>query len=143
MAADRLKCTSRRAEEDAARRDFTINGMFFDPEASKVIDFVGGRADLEARLDSGDRRSRRSVSRRIVCGCCARFASRPSSGSRSRPQTWEALRGECAPSITEISAERIREELVRIFLSPQSRARLGFARRQRIDGARFCRKSRR
>ena len=37
------------AEEDAARRDFTINGMFFDPEKEEVIDFVGGRADLEAR----------------------------------------------------------------------------------------------
>src|SRR5437588_5489718 len=37
-------------EEDAKRRDFTINGMFFDPVAEKVIDFVGGGADLEARL---------------------------------------------------------------------------------------------
>src|SRR6476660_3345473 len=33
------------AEEDAARRDFTVNGMFFDSEANEVIDFVGGRAD--------------------------------------------------------------------------------------------------
>src|SRR3954466_5766295 len=38
------------AEEDAARRDFTINGMFFDPEKDEVIDFVGGRADLERRV---------------------------------------------------------------------------------------------
>src|SRR6266404_9866128 len=38
------------AEEDAARRDFTINGMFFDPEKEEVIDFVGGRADLERKL---------------------------------------------------------------------------------------------
>src|SRR5437762_3192641 len=37
-------------EEDAKRRDFTINGMFYDPAAEQVIDFVGGRADLEARL---------------------------------------------------------------------------------------------
>ncbi|PYL40378.1 MAG: phosphohydrolase, partial [Verrucomicrobia bacterium] len=37
-------------EEDAKRRDFTINGMFYDPVATEVIDFVGGRADLEARL---------------------------------------------------------------------------------------------
>ena len=34
------------AEEDAARRDFTINGMFFDPEKQEVIDFVGGRVGL-------------------------------------------------------------------------------------------------
>ena len=38
------------AEEDAKRRDFTINGMFFDPAKDEVIDFVGGRADLEAKL---------------------------------------------------------------------------------------------
>src|ERR1044071_2811963 len=38
------------AKEDAARRDFTINGMFFDPENEEVIDFVGGRADLKAGI---------------------------------------------------------------------------------------------
>src|SRR4051812_16061272 len=37
-------------EEDARRRDFTINGMFFDPAKNEVIDFVGGRDDLEAKL---------------------------------------------------------------------------------------------
>ncbi|HEY3663982.1 MAG TPA: CCA tRNA nucleotidyltransferase, partial [Chthoniobacterales bacterium] len=35
-------------EEDAQRRDFTINGMFFDPPNESVIDFVGGREDLAA-----------------------------------------------------------------------------------------------
>src|ERR1041385_4428035 len=37
-------------EEDPPRRDFTINGMFFDPETDKVIDFIGGQADLDAGL---------------------------------------------------------------------------------------------
>src|SRR5207244_9428515 len=37
-------------EEDARRRDFTINGMFFDPAKNEVIDFVGGRDDLKAKL---------------------------------------------------------------------------------------------
>src|SRR5438874_1249973 len=37
-------------QEDAKRRDFTINGMFYDPATDKVIDFVDGRADLEAKL---------------------------------------------------------------------------------------------
>src|SRR5260370_1845544 len=37
-------------EEDAKRRDFTINGMFFDPEKNEVIDFIGGCADLGAKL---------------------------------------------------------------------------------------------
>jgi len=34
------------AEEDAQRRDFTINGLFFDPVAERLIDYVGGEADL-------------------------------------------------------------------------------------------------
>ena len=38
------------AREDALRRDFTINGMFFDPVSEEVIDFVGGRADLDRKL---------------------------------------------------------------------------------------------
>src|SRR5438309_297879 len=37
-------------EEDAKRRDFTINGMFFDPEKNEMIDFVGGRGDLDTKL---------------------------------------------------------------------------------------------
>src|SRR5213080_3190306 len=37
-------------EEDAKRRDFTINGMFFDPAKNEVIDFVGGKADLKAKI---------------------------------------------------------------------------------------------
>ena len=36
------------AEEDAVRRDFTVNGLFYDPATGEVIDYVGGRADLEA-----------------------------------------------------------------------------------------------
>src|SRR6202453_1152769 len=38
------------AEEDAQRRDFTINGMFYDPLENKLIDYVGGQADLQARI---------------------------------------------------------------------------------------------
>jgi len=36
-------------EEDAGRRDFTINGLFYDPLSGQILDFVGGRADLAAR----------------------------------------------------------------------------------------------
>nr|MBA2242434.1 CCA tRNA nucleotidyltransferase [Chthoniobacterales bacterium] len=104
------------AGEDAARRDFTINGMFFDPEAEKVIDFVGGRADLEARLIRaiGDP-TQRFVEDRLRMLRAVRFAT--TLGFEIESGTWAALR-ERAASIGEISAERIREELVRIFLSP-------------------------
>jgi len=103
-------------EEDAKRRDFTINGMFFDPVADKVIDFVGGRADLEARLVRaiGDPAQRFSEDRLRMLRA-VRFATML--GFKIDNQTWDALVA-TAPSINEISAERIRDELVRIFLSP-------------------------
>ncbi|MDQ2825237.1 MAG: CCA tRNA nucleotidyltransferase [Verrucomicrobiota bacterium] len=104
-------------EEDAKRRDFTINGMFFDPLANKVIDFVGGRADLEAKLVRaiGDAAQRFSEDRLRMLRA-VRFAT--VLDYKIDNHTWDALVAN-APSITEISAERIREELVRIFLSPQ------------------------
>src|SRR6266404_2812348 len=108
------------AEEDAARRDFTINGMFFDPEKEEVIDFVGGRADLERKLIRaiGDPAQRFAEDRLRVLRA-VRFAT--VLGFEIDPATWDAVRASAA-SINEISAERIREELVRIFLSP-NRAR--------------------
>jgi len=103
-------------QEDAARRDFTINGMFFDPIANEVIDFVRGRADLEARIiraigDPGQR----FTEYRLRMLRAVRFAT--VLGFEIEPRSWEALRQNSA-RINEISAERIREELVRIFLSP-------------------------
>jgi poly(A) polymerase len=104
------------AEEDAARRDFTINGMFFDPEAGEVIDFVNGRADLEARLIRaiGDPVQRFTEDRLRILRA-VRFAT--VLGFEIDPSTWDAVLAQ-ASSIKEISAERIREELVRIFMSP-------------------------
>jgi poly(A) polymerase len=104
------------AEADAARRDFTINGMFFDPEAGEVIDFVNGRADLQARLIRaiGDPAQRFAEDRLRILRA-VRFAT--VLGFEIEPSTWDAVVAH-ASSISEISAERIREELVRIFLSP-------------------------
>src|SRR3989440_9374898 len=104
-------------EEDAKRRDFTINGMFYDPVAEKVIDFVGGRADVEARLVRaiGDP-AQRFTEDRLRMLRAVRFAT--ALDYKIDNQTWDALVANAA-SINEISAERIREELVRIFLSPQ------------------------
>lgn len=105
------------AEEDAARRDFTINGMFFDPEAGQVIDFVGGRADLEARLIRAiGNPEQRFTEDRLRMLRAIRFAT--VLDFEIHPETWDAVVAH-APSIHQISAERIREELVRIFLSPQ------------------------
>src|SRR6476620_6740284 len=103
-------------EEDARRRDFTINGMFFDPAKNQVIDFVGGRADIEAKLVRaiGDPAQRFSEDRLRMLRS-VRFAALLD--FRIDQQTWDALVANAA-SINEISAERIREEIVRIFLSP-------------------------
>ena len=45
------------AEEDAKRRDFTINGLFLDPIEDRVIDFVGGQEDLKSKMPPRDRRA--------------------------------------------------------------------------------------
>jgi poly(A) polymerase len=103
-------------EEDAKRRDFTINGMFYDPVAEKVIDFVGGRTDIEAKLVRaiGDP-VQRFAEDRLRMLRAVRFAT--VLDYTIDKQTWDALIANAA-SINEISAERIREELVRIFRSP-------------------------
>ena len=103
-------------KEDAKRRDFTINGMFYDPVANEVIDFVGGRADLDAKLVRaiGDPAERFKEDRLRMLRA-VRFAA--VLDYKINNQTWDALAAN-AHAITEISAERIREELVRIFISP-------------------------
>ena len=104
-------------EEDAKRRDFTINGMFLDPVANEVIDFVGGRADIEGKLVRAiGEPAQRFMEDRLRMLRVVRFAT--ALGYEIDHQTWDALVANAA-SINEISAERIREELVRIFLSPQ------------------------
>jgi poly(A) polymerase len=103
-------------EEDAKRRDFTINGMFYDPAAQKLIDFVGGRIDLEAKLIRAiGEPAQRFQEDRLRMLRAVRFATVLDYKIDNR--TWEAIVAN-APSINQISAERIREELVRTFVSP-------------------------
>src|SRR5438093_2516984 len=92
-------------EEDAQRRDFTINGMFFDPVKEEVIDFVGGRADLKAKLiraigdpAQGFAEDRLRVLRAISFATVLEF--------EIENETSSALQ-QSSSTITEISAERI------------------------------------
>src|ERR1041384_4714197 len=103
-------------EEDAKRRDFTINGMFFDPEKNEVIDFVGGQADLKTKIIRaiGNPEERFNEDRLRMLRA-VRFATVLDYKIDNR--TWDSLVLN-AESINDISAERIREELVKIFLSP-------------------------
>ena len=104
------------AEEDARRRDFTINGMFYDPIASEVIDFVGGRSDLAAKIIRaiGDP-AQRFAEDRLRMLRAIRFATVLE--YEIEPGTWQAV-VDRADTIQAISAERIRDELVKIFTSP-------------------------
>jgi tRNA nucleotidyltransferase/poly(A) polymerase len=103
-------------EEDAKRRDFTINGMFYDPVAEEVIDFVRGRADIAAKLVRaiGDPAERLAEDRLRMLRA-VRFAT--VLDYKIDNGTWKALVAN-APSINQISAERIRDELVRVLTSP-------------------------
>jgi poly(A) polymerase len=103
-------------EEDAMRRDFTVNGMFFDPLKGEVIDYVGGEDDLiQRRLRAiGDAAARFREDRLRVLRA-VRFAT--VLGYEIDPATWDAI---CASAsqIHEVSAERIREELVKTLAHP-------------------------
>ena len=104
------------AEGDARRRDFTVNGLFFDPLTRQILDFVGGEADLRAGIlrSIGDPHARFAEDKlRLIR--CVRFAA--SLGFEIEAETWRALL-ERAPEITAVSAERIRDELVKIFSHP-------------------------
>jgi poly(A) polymerase len=103
-------------EEDAARRDFTINGMFHDPVADQFIDFVGGQADLQTKTlrAIGDPVARfREDKLRLLRA--VRFAAR--FDYEIDPATWDAIKAHAA-DIHAVSAERIREELVKILAHP-------------------------
>jgi poly(A) polymerase len=111
---DSVEFTS--AEEDAKRRDFTVNGLFFDPLKNKVLDFVGGREDLERKIlrAIGDPRARFSEDHLRLLRA-VRFSTML--GFPIEEKTWAAV-CDLAPTIRTVSAERIRDELVRIFLHP-------------------------
>jgi poly(A) polymerase len=107
-------------EEDAKRRDFTVNGMFFDPVKNELIDFVGGRADLEAKIlrAIGDPGARFTEDKLRILRA-ARMATR--FDLAIEPATRDAAK-RMAAQIRVVSAERIAEELRKLLTHP-NRAR--------------------
>ncbi|MBM4092967.1 MAG: CCA tRNA nucleotidyltransferase [Planctomycetes bacterium] len=108
------------AREDALRRDFTINGLFYDPVRDEVIDYVGGQADLAAGLVRaiGDPFARFNEDKLRMLRA-ARFAA--AFGFQLDSHTFAAIRRE-ARGLTVVSAERIAAEL-RKMLVHANRAR--------------------
>ncbi|HET6466442.1 MAG TPA: CCA tRNA nucleotidyltransferase [Nitrospiria bacterium] len=102
--------------EDAARRDFTINGMFYDPLKKEIIDYVEGRRDIAAGVIRaiGDPHERFEEDKLRLMRA-VRFAAR--FGYVIEPKTEAALR-DLAGQIHQISAERIRDELKKMLTGP-------------------------
>jgi len=110
------------ALDDALRRDFTVNALFRDPATGEVIDHVGGRADLEARLiRTVGEPAARFAEDHLRMLRAVRLAARL--GFTIESTTLAAIRLHAA-SIQRISAERIRDELTRILT--EGHARRGF-----------------
>ena len=102
------------AKNDAERRDFTINGMFLDPLTGEVLDFVGGRADLEAGVlrAIGDPAARFAEDKLRLLRA-VRFASR--FGLRIDPATRASLEA-MAAQVRVVSVERIAQELRKMLV---------------------------
>lgn len=104
------------AEADARRRDFTINGLFFDPIENRVIDFVGGQNDLANRvLRAIGEPHRRFTEDKLRLLRAIRFAA--DLGFEIESDTWRAL-CEMAAEIRVVSAERIAAEMRRMLTEP-------------------------
>jgi poly(A) polymerase len=103
-------------EQDALRRDFTINGMFYDPSNDRIIDYVNGREDLDRKVIRAiGRAPERFAEDRLRMLRAIRFASTLAFEIESG--TWSALRDN-AQAIAIVSPERIRDELLKILVSP-------------------------
>ena len=106
-------------EEDAQRRDFTINGMFYDPITERTIDYVQGQQDLEHRfiraIGTPADRFREDALRLLRA---VRFAVK--TGFTIEPETLSALQDH-SELLAQISVERIQEEFSKIITSPNRR----------------------
>jgi tRNA nucleotidyltransferase/poly(A) polymerase len=104
------------AEHDAQRRDFTINGLFFDPIELKIVDYVDGQADIERRIIRaiGDPRLRLSEDKLRMLRA-VRFAA--TFEFEIEQETFRAIQV-MASEIRSVSAERIGMEIRRMLLDP-------------------------
>ncbi|MGH9487547.1 MAG: CCA tRNA nucleotidyltransferase [Terriglobales bacterium] len=110
---------ARTAQEDVQRRDFTINGLLLDPLGGQILDYIGGRQDLDSRIIRaiGDPERRFTEDRlRLLRG--VRFAARL--GFAIEPATLTAMRRQ-APEIVRISPERARDEILKMLTEGHAR----------------------
>src|ERR1700733_9927300 len=108
------------AEADALRRDFTVNGLFYDPLTQQIHDWVGGEKDLRAKIirtiGAPEERFGEDHLRLLRA---VRFAAQLN--FEIEAETFSAIK-RLAPKIKLISAERVRDELIKLFAPPMSEA---------------------
>jgi putative nucleotidyltransferase with HDIG domain len=120
---------SQTPEEDVQRRDFTINGLLMRHDSGEVLDFVGGRADLAAKIIRAiGEPSRRFAEDKLRMLRAVRFAAR--FGYAIEPETFAAIHKH-ASEIHIVSAERVREELTKLLT--EGAARRGFEFLDELD----------
>ena len=110
---------SKDPRQDVQRRDFTINGLLLDPLKNEVLDFVGGRKDLDAGIiraigEPGLRFAEDKLRMLRAVRFTARF------GYSIEPQTFAAIE-KLAPQIHQVSRERVRDELTKMLTEGQAR----------------------
>jgi poly(A) polymerase len=111
---------SKDPRQDVERRDFTINGLLLDPATNQVLDYVGGRKDLDAGVirTIGEPERRFGEDKlRMLRG--VRFAAR--FGYTVEAETMKAIR-QLAPQIHQVSRERVRDELTNMLTEGKARA---------------------
>lgn len=115
-------------EEDVRRRDFTVNALLLDPTEERIVDLVGGREDLAARRirTVGDPDARFAEDRLRLLRA-VRLAAEL--GFTIEERTYQAI-GRHATAIRQVSAERIRDELLRLLIS--------VARAEALETLRVC-----
>ncbi|HVU08188.1 MAG TPA: CCA tRNA nucleotidyltransferase [Verrucomicrobiae bacterium] len=106
------------AQSDALRRDFTVNGLFYDPTSKQIHDWVGGEKDLRAKIiRTIGQPEERFGEDHLRMLRAIRFAAQLN--FEIEPKTFAAIQN-LAPKIKLISAERIRDELLKLFSPPNA-----------------------
>ena len=123
------------AQEDANRRDFTINGVFYDPVADKIIDFVGGENDIQNKIiraigNPDDRLAEDHLRALRAVRFAARF------GFTIEEQTKQAVQ-QHAGELAGVSRERIGQELRLMLLEPSSHRAGILLHEMNLDGPVF------
>ena len=110
---------SKDARMDVQRRDFTINGLLLDPDTREVLDYVGGREDLDRGIvRTIGQAHQRFAEDKLRMLRAVRFAAR--FGYAVEDQTLAAIR-ELAPQIHHVSRERVRDEILKMLTEGHAR----------------------